>query len=111
MHLIKSRILEVVTKELNLELTVRELANELFFRYDTDDNDMIDRNELTSLWTDYIIYPSIKHLAKTCGVDRWLEADDKDDNRLLTREEFGNSFGKQSSLLNIRFLQNTINIR
>lgn len=89
----KRLILETFEKEIHREVTTKILIDELFFRYDKDNDHSISGYELKSLVTDYIMYINIKELLKICHATQWLNTADKDLDGSLSEYEFSWSFG------------------
>ena len=92
-------ILETFQKELHgKEVTSEVLIDELYFRYNGDSDDSISGSELKRLVTDYLMYPKVKKLVEICHSKQWLRAQDKDQNGILSKDEFSRSFGKKNLL-------------
>ena len=92
-------ILETFQKELHgKEVTSKVLIDELYFRYNGDSDDSISGSELKRLVTDYLMYPKVKKLVEICHSKQWLRAQDKDQNGVLSKDEFSHSFGKKNLL-------------
>ena len=93
----RSSILTTFQKELDKQVTSQTLIDELYFRYNRDGDHSISASEIKNLVTDYVIYPNIKELAKACEPMQWFEAEDKDENGFLSKEEFSWSFGRNQT--------------
>lgn len=89
----KRLILETFEREIHRKVTVNILIDELFFRYDKDNDHSISGYELKSLVTDYIMYNNIKELLQICHSTQWLNTADKDVDGFLSKYEFSWSFG------------------
>lgn len=95
-------ILETFRKEVHgKEVTPEVLIDELYFRYNSDRDDSISSSELKRLVTDYLMYPKVKKLVGICHPKQWLRAQDRDQNGILSKDEFSRSFGKKN-LLSLR---------
>ena len=92
-------ILETFQKELHgKEVTSKVLIDELYFRYNGDRDESISGSELKRLVTDYLMYPKVKKLVEICQPKQWLRAQDKDQNGILSKDEFSRSLGKKNML-------------
>lgn len=89
----KRLILETFEREIHRKVTINILIDELFFRYDKDNDHSISGYELKSLVTDYIMYNNIKELLQICHSTQWLNTADRDVDGFLSKYEFSWSFG------------------
>ena len=86
-------ILTTFEKEIHTEVTSKILIDELFFRYDKNNDHSISGYELKGLVTDYVMYSNIKELLKICHPSQWFNTADKDENGFLSKYEFSWSLG------------------
>lgn len=98
----KRLILETFEREIHRKVTINILIDELFFRYDKDNDHSISGYELKSLVTDYIMYNNIKELLQICHSTQWLNTADKDMDGFLSKYEFSWSFGSTPKVFMVK---------
>lgn len=104
----KRLILETFEREIHRKVTINILIDELFFRYDKDNDHSISGYELKSLVTDYIMYNNIKELLQICHSTQWLNTADKDVDGFLSKYEFSWSFGMVGLCLFVFFFSKNL---